>query len=67
MNDESENDENDESFKLHRIPLMQLVGDTIWRLSESLVFHWNTKYFNDTIVNELETINISKFQDIKGI
>ncbi|XP_047357843.1 uncharacterized protein LOC124952283 isoform X2 [Vespa velutina] len=62
VNNESENNE---SFKLHRIPLTQLVGDTIWRLSESLVFHWNTKYFNDTIVNVLETINISKFLDIK--
>lgn len=64
MNDESKNDE---SFKLHRIPLTQLVGDTIWKLAESLVFHWNTKYFNDTITNVLKTINISKFQDIKGI
>ncbi|XP_046824541.1 uncharacterized protein LOC124426648 [Vespa crabro] len=62
VNNESENNE---SFKLHRIPLTQLVGDTIWKLSESLVFHWNTKYFNDTIVNVLETINISKFLDIK--
>ncbi|KAI4482699.1 hypothetical protein M0804_008552 [Polistes exclamans] len=56
---------NNESFKLHRIPLMQLIGDTIWRLSESLVFHWNVKYFNDTINNVLETINVSKFLDIK--
>ncbi|KAL2751722.1 N-acetylated-alpha-linked acidic dipeptidase-like protein [Vespula maculifrons] len=62
VNNESENNE---SFKLHRIPLTQLVGDTIWRLSESLVFHWNTKYFNDTIIDVLETINISKFLDIK--
>ncbi|XP_043674576.1 uncharacterized protein LOC122632129 isoform X2 [Vespula pensylvanica] len=62
VNNESENNE---SFKLRRIPLTQLVGDTIWRLSESLVFHWNTKYFNDTIIDVLETINISKFLDIK--
>lgn len=56
---------NNESFKSHRIPLMQLIGDTIWRLSESLVFHWNVKYFNNTINNVLETINVSKFLDIK--
>ncbi|KAI4495564.1 hypothetical protein M0802_008576 [Mischocyttarus mexicanus] len=56
---------NIESFKSHRIPLTQLIGDTIWRLSESIVFHWNTKYFNDTVNNVLETINVSKFLDIK--
>ncbi|XP_015183458.1 PREDICTED: N-acetylated-alpha-linked acidic dipeptidase-like protein [Polistes dominula] len=56
---------NNESFKSHRIPLMQLIGDTIWRLSESLVFHWNVKYFNDTVNNVLETINVSTFLDIK--
>ncbi|KAK2576432.1 hypothetical protein KPH14_005765 [Odynerus spinipes] len=56
---------NNAGFKLYHIPLAQLVGDIVWRLSESLAFHWDARYFNETVVNVLETINTSKTLDFK--
>lgn len=53
------------SFKLYAIPLAQLVGDTIWRLSESLVFHWDTGHFNDTISSLLDGISTSELFKMK--
>ncbi|XP_072749051.1 uncharacterized protein [Anoplolepis gracilipes] len=42
--------------------LAQMVSQTIWRLSESIVIQWEPKYFNET-VNEvlIESIDSSRF------
>ncbi|XP_072749053.1 uncharacterized protein [Anoplolepis gracilipes] len=41
-----------QSLRSRRLTLAQMVSKTIWRLSESIVIHWEPKYFNKT-VNEV--------------
>ncbi|XP_018343045.1 PREDICTED: N-acetylated-alpha-linked acidic dipeptidase 2-like [Trachymyrmex septentrionalis] len=54
-----------QNSRLHDVILAQMVGQTIWRLSECTVIQWEPKYFNKTVNEILESINTSKFQDAK--
>lgn len=46
--------------------LGQMVSQTIWQLSDSIIIQWKPQYLNETINKMLESIDI-KFQDTKGI
>ncbi|XP_029173155.1 uncharacterized protein LOC114942022 isoform X5 [Nylanderia fulva] len=45
--------------------LTQMISQTMWRLSESIIIQWEPKYFNKTVNEVLELINSKKFQDVK--
>ncbi|XP_018402311.1 PREDICTED: uncharacterized protein LOC108779394 isoform X1 [Cyphomyrmex costatus] len=54
-----------QNSRLHDVTLVQMISQTIWRLSECIVIQWETKYFNKTVNEILESIDSSKFQDAK--
>lgn len=54
-----------ESLRLRDITLAQMVSQTVWRLSESIVIQWEPKYFNETIHTILESIDTATSQDFK--
>ncbi|XP_032676918.1 uncharacterized protein LOC116846767 isoform X2 [Odontomachus brunneus] len=54
----------DQNSRLHAVTLAQMISQTIWRLSESIIIKWEPKYFNETINRILESIDTSKFQEV---
>jgi len=65
FNDNSPAHNHNQNSRLHDVTLAQMVSQTIWRLSESTVTLWEPRYFNETINGILESIDSSRFQDIK--
>ncbi|KAG5313712.1 PREDICTED: uncharacterized protein LOC105144805 [Acromyrmex echinatior] len=59
------NNHHNQNSQLHDITLAQMVGQTIWRLSECTVTQWKPKYFNETVNEILASINTSRFQNAK--
>ncbi|XP_033344887.1 transferrin receptor protein 1 [Bombus vosnesenskii] len=51
--------------ELHKIILAQIVGQTIWKFSESLIIKWNPSYFNNTALDILKSINNTELLDVK--
>lgn len=58
--------QHDQNSRLYNITLAQVITKTIWRLSESIIVKWETKYFNETINRVLESIDTKKYQSMKG-
>ncbi|XP_050444965.1 aminopeptidase NAALADL1-like [Cataglyphis hispanica] len=62
-----------QSLQSRGIILAQMISQTMWRLSESIIIRWEPKYFNKTVSEilesidseVLESIDSSKFQDAK--
>lgn len=54
-----------QNSRLHDVTLTQMVSQTMWRLSESTVIQWEPKYLNETVNEILESIDLSRFQDVK--
>ncbi|XP_072749049.1 uncharacterized protein [Anoplolepis gracilipes] len=50
-----------ENLQSRRLTLAQMVSKTIWRLSESIVIHWEPNYFNYTVNKVFELFN-SKYR-----
>lgn len=46
--------------------LAQIVGLTIWRLSEETFFQWDPKYFSDIMSKALTTIKSEDLKESKG-
>jgi len=69
QNNNSLTHNHNQNSQLYDITLAQMVGQTIWRLSECTVIQWEPKYFNETVNEIVESINTqtSRFQDAKGI
>ncbi|EFN78528.1 hypothetical protein EAI_02347, partial [Harpegnathos saltator] len=55
----------DQNLRLHGVSLMQMVSQTIWRLSESIIMKWEPRYFNETVNKVLESID--KFPSTIGM
>lgn len=52
---------------MHKIVLAQVVGQTIWRLSECLIIKWNPNYFNKAVFKALKSINNTELLEVKGM
>lgn len=65
FNDSNSASSHNQSLRSRGIILAQMVSQTIWRLSESIIIEWNPKYFNETINEVLGSIDNNKFQDVK--
>lgn len=50
----------------YRKVLAQIVGVSIWRLSESIVLRWDPSYFNHSVIKALDSIDSTEFKDQKG-
>ncbi|XP_014477549.1 PREDICTED: uncharacterized protein LOC106745980, partial [Dinoponera quadriceps] len=48
---------------LRGVTVAQMVIQTVWRLSESIIIKWEPKYFNETVNRILESIDTGKLQD----
>lgn len=67
QNDSNSANSHNQSLRSHGIILAQMISQTMWRLSESIIIEWDPRYFNKSINEVLDSINNSKFQDAKGI
>ncbi|XP_034176779.1 aminopeptidase NAALADL1 [Osmia lignaria lignaria] len=65
MNNNSTYTENDHERELRKIILAQVLGQTIWKLSECLVIKWNPSYFNETVSTALGFINNTELVETK--
>lgn len=65
FNDSNSANSHNQSLRSRGIILAQMVSQTMWRLSESIVIEWDPKYFNKTVNEVLESIDNNKFQDAK--
>ncbi|XP_076637892.1 uncharacterized protein LOC143350019 isoform X3 [Colletes latitarsis] len=54
-------DENDHERNMRKIILAQILGQTIWKLSECLIMKWNPRYFDETVSKALDSIDSTKF------
>ncbi|XP_070166426.1 aminopeptidase NAALADL1 [Polyergus mexicanus] len=54
-----------QSLRSRDTTLAQMISQTMWRLSESIFIQWESKYFNKTINEVLESIDSNEFQDAK--
>ncbi|XP_076637891.1 uncharacterized protein LOC143350019 isoform X2 [Colletes latitarsis] len=59
-------DENDHERNMRKIILAQILGQTIWKLSECLIMKWNPRYFDETVSKALDSIDSTKFFTNKG-
>ncbi|XP_026670846.1 uncharacterized protein LOC108626738 isoform X7 [Ceratina calcarata] len=57
MNDTVMYNEHQHERVSRKILLAQILGQTIWRLSESLIIKWNPSYFNETAYTTLDWVN----------
>lgn len=55
-----------QSLRSRSVTLAQMISQTVWRLSDSIIIQWEPKYFNETVNRMLELINSNKLQDAKG-
>ncbi|XP_076235251.1 uncharacterized protein LOC143179778 [Calliopsis andreniformis] len=65
MNNDAAIKANEQKRDLHKIVLVQIVSQTIWRLSECILMKWNVNYFNGTVSKMLDSINNTEFLEIK--
>ncbi|XP_011636267.1 LOW QUALITY PROTEIN: uncharacterized protein LOC105426653 [Pogonomyrmex barbatus] len=57
--------QHNQNSRVHNVILAQVVSQTIWRLSESIIIQWEPRYFNKTVNEMLKSIDTSRFQDAK--
>ncbi|KOC61966.1 hypothetical protein WH47_05855 [Habropoda laboriosa] len=58
--------ENHHEKELRKIILAQILGQTVWRLSECLVIKWNPNYLNEIASKALQSINNTELVEVKG-